>query len=152
MKEWLAQVIGQQAQIDPAVALVVVAVVSAVTSFVFSFLGRLTWLGFQKWWERRRYGRWKVVVSGGKSGRHWHAPLDKEIVRHLLKGNYVTFKRDLGTIISGEGNLNFSFGVSIGEPVTDQPPEAPGLLIDRPARTITIDFAKACPATEAAHT
>ena len=84
-----------------------------------------------------------IAVSGGKSGRNWHAPLETDLIRLFMKKKYFAFKRDLSTIISGEGQLDFSFGVPVTEPVRASPPEAPGLAIDVAARTITVDYAKA---------
>lgn len=139
INKWLAQQLGAQFQLDPLTALAVVA----ITSALFGFLGKMAWTGVVKLWESRRYGRWKIEVSGGKSGRNWHAPLETDLIKLFKKKKYFAFKRDLGTILSGEGQLDFSFGVSPTEPAKATPPTAPGLTIDEAARTITIDYAKA---------
>ena len=122
MKEWIAQQLGPQLQVNPVIALAVVAVFSVA----FGFVGKMLWTGVVKLWERRRYGRWKIVVSGGKSGRNWHAPLETDLIRLFMKKKYFAFKRELGTIIGGaEGNLDFTFGVPVTDPLGSAPPVAP---------------------------
>jgi hypothetical protein len=135
VKDWLAQLIGQQLQVNPFAALVVVV--------ALTFAAQWIWGGLVKLWDRWRYGNWRIIVTGGNSGRDWHAPLDKEIVRNLIKRNYFIFKRDLGTVISGEVTLSFSFGVPVSEPLDHKPPVAPGLTIDYTTRTIAVDCVKA---------
>ena len=106
-----------------------------------SLLGGRLWALLVWVYERYRYGDWQIKVSGGRSGRVWHMPLDVEIVKAYRTGHYVTFKRDLGTILSGEGNLDFSLGVPQSEPLRFAPPTATGLAIDPARRTITMTFA-----------
>jgi len=124
-----------------AAALIVVA----LTTFGALLAGRL-WTLFVWLYERYRYGGWQIRVSGGKTGRAWHMPLDTEIVKSLRTGRYVAFKRDLGTILSGEGNLDFSLGVPLDQPLSNAPPRATGLRIDQVKRVIEMCFPTASPA------
>jgi hypothetical protein len=136
MKDFLAQLVQQLLQVDPVVAVAVVAIVS----YCFGLIGRLSWTGLVWLYEWKRYGGWAVEVIGGTSGRRWHAPLDLDIIRHLKRRNYFAFKRDLGTIISGEGQFNFTFGVPVTDPIARMEPTAHGLVIDHDRRRITIDY------------
>jgi hypothetical protein len=121
---------------DPIVASLVVVAASALGSLLARWLGSLA----LSLWERHRYGGWVMRVSGGKSKRCWHMPLDIAIVKSLQTRQYVAFKRDLGTILSGEGSLDFSLGVDQSEPLRAAPPRAKGLVIDFQKRVIEMVF------------
>ena len=138
VQAWLAQQLGQQFQLDPLLALVIVAIVSAT----FGLAGRMLW-SLIKWCSSRYfYGGWVLEVKNGKSGRHWKMPIEVAIIRSLKQHDYLAFKRDLGTAFSGEGNVNFSFGVLVSESMKKCEPQAPGLLIDSKNRRIIMDYAQ----------
>jgi hypothetical protein len=114
----------------------------ALTTFG-SLLGSYLWSQLVRLHDHFRYGGWTIRVRGGRSGRAWHMPLDTAIARSLGRANYVLFKRDLGTVLSGEGNVDFTLGVPQAEPCRHAPPQAPGLTIDFKNRTIEMDFTPA---------
>ena len=121
-----------------AASLVLIVLTTAGT-----LLGRWLWALGLRYLDKTLYGGWHIKVSGGKSGRAWHMPLDTDIIRALKNGHFVTFKRDLGTILSGEGVLDFSLGVSQESPLSAAPPQASGLTINPGKRVIEMDFSPA---------
>jgi hypothetical protein len=124
---------------DPEVT---VAIISTI-SVAFTFVGRMAWVGCVWVFENIRYGGWTIIVKNGKSNRNWKTYVDKDIIKNYKNKNYVVFKQNLGTMISGDGNLNFSFGVPIDStPTLRTPPQALGLTIDEKKKLIEVDFAK----------
>jgi hypothetical protein len=118
--------------------------VVALTTFG-ALLGSYLWSLLVRLHDHFRYGGWVIRVRGGRTGRAWHMPLDTAIARSLGSGNYVAFKRDLGTVLSGEGNVPFSFGMPLTEPCRQALPQAPGLTIDFARRVIEMNFAASHP-------
>jgi hypothetical protein len=126
--------------LHPVVAGLLVIGLTAVGSTLGSILARWLWDRVVRRWEWRCYGGWELRVSGGKSGRNWHMPLDIDIVKALKTRRYVAFKRDLGTTLSGEGIVDFTLGVDQQQPLRAAPPQATGLKIDFARRLIEMVF------------
>ena len=117
---------------------VVLIIISAV-SMVFGFAGSWIQKSVSNAWKKRRYGGWVIEVRNGSSGRNWHAPVDLDIIEKLKKQEYTGFKRDLGTLLSGERQLKFTFGGPITEPLSSKEPIADGLVIDHEKKLILVD-------------
>ncbi len=126
----------------PKTAAMLLLAFSTFGSMLGSWLCAVVMRASDRYW----YGGWQIKVSGGNSGRAWHMPLDIEVVKALETDKYVAFKRDLGTILSGEGHLDFSLGVDQTQPLCLAPPIAKGLEIDRVKRVITMTFPPKPPA------
>jgi hypothetical protein len=77
---------------------------------VVSMLSRLLWIYAVRVREMRRYGGWVLKVAGGKTGRSWHTPVDIDLIKALKTKRYLAIKRDLGTMLSGEGMIDRWYG------------------------------------------
>jgi hypothetical protein len=141
-----SQTMGLQSQlIDrfgfyPILASLIILIWTGVGSFVGSMSARLIWTKIVAYHKRKSYGGWTMRVSGGKSGRTWHAPIDIDLIRSLKTQWFAAFKRDLGTMLSGEGIVNFSLGVNQDQALRAAPPRATGLRIDEQAKVIEMIF------------
>lgn len=121
---------------DPLLA----GLIMLVATTAGSMLARWLWVVLVAGWQQYHYGGWVLRVSGGKTGRVWHMPIDLDIIKALKQNRYVTFKRDLGTMLSGEGQVDFSLGVDQGQPLRSAPSQATGLSIDMQRRVIEMRF------------
>jgi len=116
------------------------ALLVIVATAIGSILARLLWAWLVKLRERYWYGGWVLKVSGGKSGRAWHVPLESEIIKQYKTGKYFAFKQSLGVALMGDGYVDFTFGVDQTKKVQAAPPQATGLLIDEKARVIQMSY------------